>query len=337
MTLNELLARFGLAENPFRGEEARNDAVFAKMTSPPAVMAPTGNTPPPGTIPLPGMQSTVSLSLPTVTGTFHSDFEKILGDLGRPATAIVFGEKGSGKTAIRLQITRAIDLYNSGPGIEKRVLLLAYDDLNGVLDRFHARVNGKSALESFQKLRLVDHLDALLAGFVPRLVDAVLGKGDGDGLLREEAKKALRKLDDGQKRDLLLLQALYDRPEQADLRTTQLRKKLGIWKPLGRRLWQWAAWLGWIPAGALVYWYKMTPGEIGPGAPLYAFLALVGLWLIVIGKATLWDKITMNLYGKRVRKQVRVLSRGDRSYARSLFQLDPVLRDEENVPTGDSD
>ncbi|MBL8886058.1 MAG: hypothetical protein JNK16_05310 [Phycisphaerales bacterium] len=293
----------------------------------------------PGTIPNPNAlsQSTVSLMLPSVSGTFHSDFEKILGDLGRPATAIVFGEKGSGKTAIRLQITKAIEHYNAGPGIEKRVLLLAYDDLNGVLDRFHGRMNGKTPLESFQRIRLVDHLDALMAGFVPRLVDAVLGKGDPESLLREDAKKALRKLDEGQRRDLLLLQALYDRPEQADLRTTQLRKKLGIWKPLGRRLWQGAAWLGWLPAAAIVYWFKMMPGEIGPGAPLYAFLALIGLWLILIGKATLWDRIAFNLAGKRVRKQVRVLSRGDRSYARSLAQLDPVLRDEENIPAGDSD
>lgn len=340
MTLNELLARFGLAENPFRGEEARNDAVFAKMTGPGvSASVATGQTPVPGTIPNPiaAAQSTVTMMLPTVGGTFHSDFEKILGDLARPATAIVFGEKGSGKTAIRLQITRAIELFNNGPGVEKRVLLLAYDDLNGVLDRFHARMNGKTPLESFQRLRLVDHLDALMAGFVPRLVDAVLGKSDAEGLLREEARKALRKLDEGQKRDLLLLQSLYDRPEQADLRTTQLRKKLGIWKPLGRRLWQAAAWLGWIPAAAIVYWYKMTPGEIGPGAPLYAFLALIGLWLLLIVKATLWDRIAFNLAGKRVRKQVRVLSRGDRSYARSLAQLDPVLRDEDNIPTGDSD
>lgn len=339
MTLNELLARFGLAENPFRGEEARNDAVFAKMTSPSAGALSTGNTPAPGTIPNPNAlsQSTVSLMLPSVSGTFHSDFEKILGDLARPATAIVFGEKGSGKTAIRLQITKAIEHYNAGPGSDKRVLLLAYDDLNGVLDRFHGRMNGKTPLESFQRIRLVDHLDALMAGFVPRLVDAVLGKGDADGLFREEAKKSLRKLDEAQRRDLLLLQSLYDRPEQADLRTSQLRKKLGIWKPLGLRLWQGAAWLGWLPAAAVVYWFKMTPGEIGPGAPLYAFLALIGLWLILIGKATLWDRIAFNLAGKRVRKQVRVLSRSDRSYARSLGQLDPVLRDEDNIPAGDSD
>lgn len=339
MTLNELLARFGLAENPFRGEEARNDAVFAKMTSPTAAAVSTGQTPVPGTIPIGSghAQSTVSLMLPTVSGTFHSDFEKILGDLARPATAIVFGEKGSGKTAIRLQITKAIEHYNAGPGVEKRVLLLAYDDLNGVLDRFHARMNGKTPLESFQRIRLVDHLDALMAGFVPRLVDAVLGKGDTDGLLREDAKKALRKLDEGQRRDLLLLQALYDRPEQADLRTTQLRKKLGIWKPLSLRLWRAAALFGWVPAAAVVYWFKMMPSEIGPGAPLYAFLALIGLWLILIGKATLWDRIAFNLAGKRVRKQIRVLSRSDRSYARSLAQLDPVLRDEENIPAGDSD
>lgn len=346
MTLNELLSRFGLAENPFRGEEARNDAVFAKMTgvngtsssSPEQKPADTAAGSEPTPAPRPG---TGSFALPALTGTFHSDFEKILGDLSRPATAIVFGEKGSGKTAIRLQLTRAIDLHNSQHA-DRRVLLIPYDDLNGVLDRLHARLNGKTPLESFQKIRLVDHLDAIFASLVPRLVDAALNKSDPtDPLLSDDAKKLLKKLDPGSRRDLLLLQSVYDRPDQADLRTTQLRRKLGLWLPWSRVLSHAAVWLGWIPAAAVVYLAKLLPGpdgwNVGPGPALYAFLTLLAVWLIALVKLLAWDRIAFNLLGKRVRKQLRSASRSDRSYARSLRQLDPILRDEDNLPITDSD
>lgn len=344
MTLNELLSRFGLAENPFRGEEARNDAVFAKMTgvngsgNAEAKPAEASSGAEPSSVPKPG---TGSFALPALTGTFHSDFEKILGDLSRPATAIVFGEKGSGKTAIRLQLTRAIDLHNTQHP-DRRVLSIPYDDLNGVLDRLHARVNGKTPLESFQKIRLVDHLDAIFASLVPRLVDSALNKTDpSDPLLSDDAKKLLKKLDAGARRDLLLLQSVYDRPDQADLRTTQLRRKLGLWLPWSRVLSHAAVWLGWIPAAAVVYLAKLLPGpdgwNIGPGPALYAFLTLLAIWLIALVKLLAWDRIAFNLLGKRVRKQLRSLSRNDKSYARSLRQLDPMLRDEDNLPITDSD
>jgi len=79
MNVSQFFDHWGIADNPFRGEEARHDAVFARMSD-------------------------------THAGATHSDFEKILGDLRHPSTAIVFGEKGSGKTAIRLQMARRIAL-----------------------------------------------------------------------------------------------------------------------------------------------------------------------------------------------------------------------------------
>src|SRR6185436_1044358 len=100
----------------------------------------------------------------------HSDFDKILGDLSRPSTAIVFGEKGSGKTAIRLQIADRIAAHNARRP-DGKTLLISYDDLNAVLERFNRRVGGKTPLEAFQKFRLVDHIDALLCLVVPRLID----------------------------------------------------------------------------------------------------------------------------------------------------------------------
>src|SRR5690606_41961584 len=130
MNVGQFLEQWGIRENPFRAEEARLDEVFAR--------------------------------LPTSAGAEHSDFEKVLGDLSRPATSIVFGEKGSGKTAIRLQIARRVQEYNEA-NPQAKVLLVAYDDLNVFLDHFHHRMGDDDPVESLERLRLVDHIDAMLA------------------------------------------------------------------------------------------------------------------------------------------------------------------------------
>ena len=101
MNLASYLAHWKLTENPFRAEEARHDPVFTRLGTGPNV---------------------------------HPDFEKILGDLSRPGSSIVFGEKGSGKTAIRLQLEQRVAAHNLATE-SRRVFLLAYDDLNPVIDR----------------------------------------------------------------------------------------------------------------------------------------------------------------------------------------------------------
>src|SRR5205085_4719871 len=98
------------------------------------------------------------------------------GDFSRPSTAIVFGEKGSGKTAIRLQLADRVAAYNAAHPTA-RCLWIGYDDLNPVLGRYcgRAKVEKKPNLtETLGKLRLVDHIDAILSLVVPALVDAML-------------------------------------------------------------------------------------------------------------------------------------------------------------------
>ncbi len=181
MTLADLLNHWSLRENPFRGEEARRDDVFVRMSAENAGAAAEARAQAAAEIKAVAdllgdpQVSRVAAAAAGVKPIFHSDFEKILGDLRRPASAVVFGEKGSGKTAIRLQIAQRIGEYNrQNPGA--RVLLVAYDDLNSVLDRLHERLAGKSAAESLRSTRLVDHIDAILASVVPRVVDGILGR-----------------------------------------------------------------------------------------------------------------------------------------------------------------
>lgn len=332
MNLSQFFQHWQIVENPFRGEEARHDSVFGRIG-----LGPAGHVP--------------SEGFPATTAS-HSDFDKILGDLTRPSTSIVFGEKGSGKTAIRLQIADRVAAHNARRP-EARVLLVPYDELNATLERFNRRVGGKTPSEAFAKFRLVDHLDAILCLAVPRLIDRLLEKPGEPGFpgtpapsaaesavimeLGPDARRTARRLDPAAKRDLLMLQTVYDRADTADLRTARLRRLLRVQLPGSVVLWNLLAWLGWIPAALLFYFsrLKLTTGDITVNT--YVFAALVALWLIVLGKRFAWDNLALATLARRVRRQVRVSNRSEASLIRSLRQLDPVARDPAQLPLTDSD
>ena len=82
MNAEEFLQHHGLVMNPFVAEDAVQDAVLARATS----------------------------------GWKHPDFAKILGEAGHPAPTVVFGERGAGKTALRLQMEQALDAWNERRG-----------------------------------------------------------------------------------------------------------------------------------------------------------------------------------------------------------------------------
>lgn len=332
MTVSDFLQHWQLTENPFRGEEARTDGVFARMSTPgvrPVQVQSMGG---------PGL----SLSDSGELAAFHSDFDKIIGDLRRPSSAVVFGGKGSGKTAIRLQISRKISEHNvANPGA--KVLIVPYDDLNPALDRLVERVRSekdKTPLDALQRVRLVDHMDAMLHIVVPRLVDALLGHVfQGDVFeLPSDAKKSVRKLDRMTRREVLLLQALYDRPEHAPERTHALRKRLGIWPAasiIGGAVFTYMMpilILGLLFADTLG-WFDTLPvqwRQVG-------IIGLTGFYAACMLKFVVWDRFTLLRTAHRVKKQIRVLPRGDLSYARSLRLLPTNLRDAGNLPLTDAD
>ena len=322
MNLAHFFEHWRIAENPFRGEEARHDSVFARMGlgGGSAASGEAG----------PSERAAVST---------HSDFEKILGDLSRPATSIVFGEKGSGKTAIRLQIAQRIAEHNSA-NPKRRVLLIAYDDLNAVLDRFAARTGGADPAETLRKLRLVDHIDAVLSRAVPGIVDAVLGSRQREGDAAVEAAGARKLLDAAAKRDLLLLQAIYDRPDEGDIRTGQLRRALRVPPVLGRIAWACGAIIAWLAAGGIAGASMLHP-QLNTGlwqkSLLIASAVFGGGALVMSLKVFAWDRMMTARLAHRVNRQLRVLSRGDRSLARSLAQLDPLLLSQGTLPATDSD
>ncbi|MBX3356999.1 MAG: hypothetical protein KF745_01090 [Phycisphaeraceae bacterium] len=339
MNLNTFFEHWGITENPFRGEEARHDAVFLRLgkTGPRSA----GDAPP------------ASQPAPVSAGPTHPDFEKIAGDFSSPSTGIVFGEKGSGKTAIRLQLAARIAAYNTA-NPDRRCLLLAYDDLNPMLDRFHSRFaddrKRPTTTEIFKRIRLVDHVDAILGMVVPGVVDGVLGdattgepeRGVPGLTLGADPRKVARKLDVGLRRDLLVLQAVYDRGGgggggSAEDRSGRLRRALRLPLPTGYRVWTALAYLGWIPpvaiASALLYERRFE----WPTQWQLVVAALLALWLLVLLKRSGFDRLAFLRLGRRLRRQNRVSGRSDSSYARSLRQLESSSLEPGVLPTSDSD
>jgi hypothetical protein len=189
MKIAQFLEHHGIAGNPFAEEDAQTDPVFKEHC---------------------------------IASAYHPVWDKIYGNPAEPATSIVFGEKGSGKTALRLQIARHLAEYNRAHP-QKRVYVIEYDDFNPFLDRFQDKLGTRRRRvdKMLAQWRLWDHMDAILTLGVTRLVDEILSG-------RESIRSADWLLDQHQVRDLLLLAACYDQS------LAETRK--GRWHRLRRRL-----------------------------------------------------------------------------------------------------
>jgi hypothetical protein len=226
-----------------------------------------------------------------------------------------------------------------------------YDELNPILDRFNERVGSErkpNVPDALAKMRLPDHMDAVLSLIVPRIVDTILKEGEaspdapggsaGALDLGPEPRRTVRKLDTSTREELLLLQAVYDRAEGAERRTRKLRRVLRL--PLPGRVWLWnsLAMLGWLLPAGLAYWaYSEGKLDLNGGWAIYSVAALTALWLLVIAKRWGWDRLSYLRLGHKVRRQVRISGRGDASFARSLRQVDPSMLEVGLLPTTPSE
>jgi hypothetical protein len=179
MKTQQFLEHHGIRTNPFAEEDAQTDPVFKDFC---------------------------------IASTHHPTWDKIYGDPAEPATSIVFGEKGAGKTALRLQIVRHLRDHNKAHP-HARVFIIEYDDFNPFLDRFRDRFGARRrrADKVLSDWKLWDHMDAILSLGVTGLVDRILEtKQTGDPSSNEFDPGEVRVLDRHQARDLLLLAACYD-------------------------------------------------------------------------------------------------------------------------------
>lgn len=267
MEVQQFLAHHGIKENPFDQEDAQSDHVFQQYC---------------------------------LDGTKHPAWDKIFGNPSRPSTSVIFGEKGSGKTALRLQIIEQLHKYNSQHA-DQRAFIVEYDDFNPFLDSFRERLHGRKRKEdrALSQWRLWDHIDAILTLSVTRLTSAIVDPGrneeNNQPLVREESLDSLGRL---QQRDLLLLSAFYDHTfdQSPRQRWSGLRKKLrfSTWKA------EWDRGLGIV-------------GTIAVVTLLFVFLdrftSLWWLWLaLTLAAWTPWLIRQMKLLYRawQIRRQIRV-------------------------------
>ena len=282
MDLKRFFSHHKLKRNPFSEEDAQTDGVFRDHC---------------------------------IATTYHPAWDKVLGDLGYPTTSVVFGEKGSGKTAIRLQIARSVEDYNA-ENKDRRVFLVPYDDFNPLLDRFEVvclrdhRFRGDSS-SVLNHWVLEDHMDSILTLATTGLVRLVLGEDSGLAAAAEtgDEQKSLRKklkgLPSARCYDLLLLAAVYDSStsETPVSRFQRLAAKLPV-----ARHWGYLRDLA-IGAGVsvlvlLLMLRQIWVGEFG----LWTFLGLAGMtaaawfpWLSRFVRGT--------LAGRGIQHNLRVSSR----------------------------
>jgi hypothetical protein len=382
MTPTSFLEHWGIVENPFRAEEARQDSVLARLVAAGGRRGGAGAGLAVGLEGGDGAVASVSASL--ASRAQHNDYEKVVGDLRRPSSAVVFGEKGSGKTTLRLQIQHAVTLHNQNEP-QNKVLLIAHDELTAFLERLHARLvrqtrKGQTTpTDSFKQTRLVDHLDAVLGNVVPRLVDALLentsgvaGAGGGVGAMSDpsvldlgpEPRRVARGLDKQTRRDLLILQAVYDRADSAGERLHALRRGIGVRRPVTEFV-EWAvARVGWVvPVFTLVWIYQSRRAATGRDYPdgttgflgwrewiglggtvesssvawTTVFFASLLIWLLIVVKRWWVHRLMFNRSTRKVYKQVRVTGRSERSFAASLHELPAGWRGGGALPVNDAE
>ena len=223
MKVQDFLSHHGIRQNPFSEEDAQTDPVFKECC---------------------------------IDLAFHPAWDKIFGNPGDPSTSIVFGEKGSGKTALRLQMEKHIATFNAD-NPHARCCVVCYDDFNPILDEFRERVGKRhrkpgKVLSEFQ---LWDHMDAILSVAVTDLLNGIFKTRSQRG--DEHAASAIptdfrKRLSRHQRRDLLLLAAFYDNSTSAPLPAR--------WKRLQRRLHGWS----------LSSWWPFLAGTVVTAASLWA-------------------------------------------------------------------
>jgi len=243
MKIQQFLEHHGITSNPFAEEDAQTDPVFKEHC---------------------------------IASTYHPTWDKIYGDPAEPATSIVFGEKGAGKTAMRLQIVRHLAQFNRDHPRE-RIFIIEYDDFNPFLDRFRSRYGSRRKPEKvLADWKLWDHMDAILSLGVTSLIDGLLEVKQPSGPASQDVVPAeIASLDRHQARDLLLLAACFDvsTAETFKGRWHRLRRKLRF------RTWrsQWDLALG-IGVTAIVIGLMIYLGEWGWVQQPWPYLIAAAGW-----------------------------------------------------------
>ncbi len=281
MRIQPFLDHHGIASNPFADEDAQTDLVFKGSC---------------------------------IRNSFHPAWDKIYGDPSEPATAVVFGEKGSGKTAIRLQIARHLADYNADHP-EHQSFVVQYDDFNAFLDRFRDRFSGRRRRTDrmLGQWRLWDHMDAILSLAVTQLTDRILGNKQARYPAARDEALPIERLDKAQVRDVMLLAACYDQStaESSFQRWRRLRRRLRF------RTWpsKWDLALGVLATVAAIVLFAWFGGLSAFGRP-WPYLLIAAAWA-----PRGWRLLRWWWKARRIARNTRVLNRSTKLLCRTLLNF----------------
>jgi hypothetical protein len=281
MKIDQFLGHHGIAGNPFSEEDAQTDTVFKR-----------------------GCMATIH----------HPAWDKFFGSPADPSTAVVFGEKGSGKTALRLQATSELDSYNAAHP-DSQVFVISYDDFNPYLDHFRVATRTRDAAEALRRWRLQDHMDAILALGVTKLIDQ---------LTAERSNLAALSLD--QRRDLLLLAALYDQStgEPIERRWSRLRRRSGF-----RPLWSRRD----LQVGAGITVFVVLLAFLVPALQKQSVLPWLVLPILLGWLYWGWRLARAEWFARDIRHGLRVLSRDPAALRWELLWFKPSELSGQPLPT----
>lgn len=301
MNIQSLLEHHGIVRNPFAEEDAQTDQVFKEHC---------------------------------IANAYHPVWDKVYGDPKEPSTAMVFGPKGSGKTAMRLQILRHLKQFNLEHPTE-RIFTIPYDDFNPFLDHFSERMSrrmNRKPERVLKEWKLWDHMDSILCLGVTRLVDQIL-KSDqvADGIDRQ----TLTKLDRTASRDLLLLAACYDQSSDGSFieRWNSLRRHLGYGNITAKvSCWFACAWCLIVAFGFLYLMFTGSGGGDAAAAEGGEAVATKTVWdylwlapiLMLIGSAPYLIRLAKTWWAAfRIRRHMRVGKR-EIGMTRKLLHSIPI-------------
>ncbi len=301
MKIQPFLEHHGIARNPFAEEDAQTDPVFKEHC---------------------------------IDSTYHPTWDKVYGDPNEPASSIVFGEKGSGKTAMRLQLARHMEAFNE-QSPTKRLFVVHYDDFNPFLDRFRDRLGSRNRRPDrvLQQWKLWDHMDAILTLSVTGLVDRIMEvRQPSTSVVCKIEQSKVDQLDRHQARDLLVLTACYDQSTAENFkdRWQRLRKRLKF--NTLKSYWQLATGWAWMVSILVLMLVIYFNGGAAWLQPLWLYLLIaVGGWIPWLVKA--WKNFWL---ARGILSRMRVGIRQTNDLRKTLMQFTPAELVSQPLPNKDS-
>ncbi|MEO0660079.1 MAG: hypothetical protein AAFZ87_00945 [Planctomycetota bacterium] len=256
----------------------------------------------------------------------HSSFDRLFGSAGSPAPGVVFGEKGSGKSSLRLAMRRRLAAESA--------FFVEYVEFDSFLtearkaDRLPPSAP-KTARKVVDRFSLTDHVDALLSLGTTKLVDSILD--GGHPRVSQLAPKS--------KATLMALASLYYRSDDrsgAEVdRGLQKRVKLRSSRPFLRSLGKTLGTLAGLALAAVPHADVVgleLPFEVGDAGNWY------GGGAALFGATWLFHAINAGLVRRRASqaaRSVRVVPRDPEPLQRLLGRLGKSVSSDLALPDGE--